>query len=115
MNRKQFAKYLERDGHCVCGCGSMETLVPQHRANRGHGGSKLLDRPSNVIVLCSGMNGDIESLPHLARKARLYGWKLQRWQTPEDEPFFDVITQSWWLIDNEYNRVPHGGPRAVDS
>ena len=69
------------------------------------GGSKLLDRPSNVIVLCSAMNTLIESDARVAERARANGWKLSRWQTPEDEPFLDLATGEWNLIDNDYNRV----------
>lgn len=106
MNGRQFALYLARDMHCPCGCvGREDTFVPQHRAGRGMGGSKNLDRPANIIVLCSDMNGLIESDPKLAAVAREYGWKLSRWQTPEDEPFYDLATGAWHLIDNLYNRT----------
>jgi hypothetical protein len=106
MNGRQFAVYLARDLHCPCGCvGREDTFVPQHRAGRGMGGSKNLDRPANIIVLCSDMNGRIESDPKLAAVAREYGWKLSRWETPEEVPFFDLATGTWNLIDNIYNRV----------
>jgi hypothetical protein len=85
--------------------GFEDTFVPQHRINRGMGGSRVLDRPANVLVMCSWMNGLIESDPKLAEVAREYGWKLSRWQVPEDEPFFDLATGQWNLIDNIYNRV----------
>jgi len=67
--------------------GREDTFVPQHRINRGMGGSKLLDRPSNVIVMCSEWNGLIESSSHHAVRAHNYGWKLSRWDSPEDRPF----------------------------
>lgn len=106
MNARQFAKYLARDLHCVCGCmGREDTYVPQHRANRGMGGSKLLDRPANVIVMCSELNGLIESNADLAVLARAFGWKLERWQVPEEVPIYDRATGQWWLLDNEYNRI----------
>ena len=106
MNGRAFALYLARDMHCVCGCqGFEDTFVPQHRINRGMGGSRVLDRPANVIVMCSRMNGLIESDPKQAEVARLYGWKLSRWQVPEDEPFYDLATGSWNLIDNLYKRT----------
>jgi hypothetical protein len=106
MNRRQFAPYLARDMHCVCGCmGREETYVPQHRANRGMGGSKLLDRPANVIVMCSGLNILIETDADLAAQARAYGWKLERWQVPEEVPIYDRASGEWWLLDNEYNRI----------
>ena len=69
------------------------------------GGSKTLDRPANVIVMCAEVNGQIESDPKIAAVARRYGWKLSRWESPEDTPFWDVATGQWNLIDNLYNRV----------
>ena len=105
MNGRKFALYLARDLHCACGCvGREDTFIPQHRANRGMGGSKALDRPSNVIVMCSDMNGRIESDAEMAAIARDYGWKLQRWQAPDQTPFYDLATRKWYLIDNDYNR-----------
>jgi len=106
VNGRQFTLYLARDMHCPCGCvGREDTFVPQHRVNRGMGGSKVLDRPANVIVMCAEWNGLIESSPMHADTARRYGWKLSRWQVPEDEPFYDLATGTWNLIDNIYNRT----------
>lgn len=106
VNGRQFALYLARDLHCVCGCvGREDTFVPQHRINRGMGGSKVLDRPANVIVMCSRQNGLIESSPYHADVARDYGWKLSRWGNPELDPFYDLATGTWNLIDNLYNRT----------
>lgn len=68
------------------------------------GGSKLLDRPANVLVMCSAQNSAIESDADAAAAAREYGWKLSRWQVPEDEPFYDLATGAWHLIDNLYRR-----------
>lgn len=105
MNGRQFALYLARDLHCPCGCiGKEDTYVPQHRINRGMGGSKVLDRPANVLVMCADINGRIESDPKLAEVARQYGWKLSRWQEPEQEPFYDLATGTWNLINNLYGR-----------
>lgn len=106
MNGRQFALYLARDMHCPCGCvGKEDTFVPQHRINRGMGGSRILDRPANVLVMCSEMNGLIESDPKLAEVARSYGWKLSRWAEPEAEPFFDLATGKWYLINNIFGRT----------
>ncbi|MFC9934614.1 hypothetical protein [Glutamicibacter sp. NPDC127525] len=106
MNRKQFAKYLARDQHCPCGClGREDTYIPQHRANRGIGGSKALDRPANIIVLCSEVNGLIESNADLAQQARAYGWKLQRWQIPEETAIYDRATCEWSILDNDFGRI----------
>ncbi|MDQ0854821.1 hypothetical protein QFZ79_002932 [Arthrobacter sp. V4I6] len=106
MNGRQFALYLARDLHCVCGCvGREDTFVPQHRINRGMGGSKVLDRPANVLVMCSEVNGRIESSSHWAEFAREHGWKLSRWDSPETTPFLDLGTNTWHLVDNLYNRT----------
>jgi hypothetical protein len=106
VNGRQFALYLARDLHCVCGCvGKEDTLIPQHRIGRGMGGSKVLDRPANIIVMCSLQNGLIESDPKAAAVAREYGWKLSRWESPEETPFYDLATGQWFLIDNIYNRT----------
>lgn len=55
---------LERDGQ-VCqlnldGCTYVAT-VADHRANRGMGGSKLLDNPVNLIAACEKCNGAKEN------------------------------------------------------
>src|SRR5690554_6182181 len=69
----------ERDG-LVCAwhgpeCGT-ETLVPHHRVNRGMGGRRSLNRLSNLVWLCSIVNGLIESDPEWADRARNLGVKL---------------------------------------
>jgi len=106
MNGRQFALYLARDLRCVCGCsGREDTLVPQHRISRGMGGSRLLDTPANILVLCSLVNGLIESDAKWATAARGYGWKLSRWEDPETTPFYDRGTGTWNLLDNLYHRT----------
>lgn len=69
------------------------------------GGSKLLDRPANIIVLCAHMNGLIESDAGKAQLARTLGWKLERWQVPEDHPVRDLVTGQWFLLANDYTRT----------
>lgn len=69
------------------------------------GGSKLLDRPSNIHVMCSQTNGLIESHADWAALARIYGWKLNRWQEPEAEQIYDIPTGQWYLLDNNYQRL----------
>ena len=78
-----------RDGH-VCAwhgvsCGT-ESLVPHHRANRGMGGRKSANRLSNLVWLCSEMNGLIESDPLLADLARRKGLKISSHDNPEHVP-----------------------------
>lgn len=102
---KQFAKYLKRDQYCYhCGLQD-ETLIPQHRINRGMGGSKTLDTPSNIIVLCSYANGLVESNAFWAERARQFGWKLSSWADPSVNPVFDVVSGDWWVLDDSFGRV----------
>lgn len=94
MNKKQFQKYLDRDGGCVH-CGDVETAVPHHRLNRGMGGSKERDVPSNIISLCSIMNGLIESESEAAEMARDYGWKLRSHQNPLTTNYYNSVKGEW--------------------
>ena len=104
MNQKQFQRFIDRDGHCPH-CGTTDdTLVPQHRANRGHGGHKAGNAPSNIIVLCAKANGLIESDADSATVARTFGWKLGRYDDPTEKPFFDIQLGDWFLLDNNYGR-----------
>lgn len=93
----------ERDSHCWH-CGSDQDLVPHHRINRGMGGSKLLDRPNNLIMVCALYNGLMESDADTARRARSHGHKLAVWETL-DRPCFDVATGWWYLMQNGF-RIP---------
>lgn len=105
MNKKQFQKYRDRDGHCPC-CGvDDDTLVPNHRLNRGMGGSKERDVPSNIIVLCADMNHYIESSSDWRKEAIEFGWKLTAGQDPATTPFYDRSDGYWYLIDDKFNRV----------
>lgn len=104
MNRKQFTKYLARDKHCYhCGLAD-DTLVPNHRINRGMGGSRTRDKPSNIVVMCSSINGLIESSGSLAEQSRHFGWKLESWQNPIESPAYDVMSAKWYLFDDNYGR-----------
>lgn len=104
MKAKDFDRLVQRD-ICCLHCGETERISPNHRANRGMGGSKALDRPSNLIVLCSEMNSLIESNWFYRDLAIMYGWKLSKYETPEDKPVFDSRLWKWFLLDNDYNRT----------
>jgi hypothetical protein len=104
MKQKQFARYLVRDRYCLH-CGDDQTLVPNHRANRGMGGSRVRDVPSNIITLCASMNSLIESDDRSASLARLHGWKLNSWDNPLLSPVYDTMTGLWYLLDDSYDRV----------
>ena len=105
LTKKQFDKYLDRDKHCWH-CGATDdTLVPHHRINRGMGGSKLLDTPANVIVMCSAINLGMEMDPALAEAAKSYGWKLASWEDPEKRYVLDLSKGLWFRLDNSYGRI----------
>jgi hypothetical protein len=99
MNSKTFRKYLDRDGGCVH-CGDVETAVPHHRLNRGMGGSKERDVPSNIICLCANYNGLIESSSDAAQVAREYGWKLTSGQDPMLVPYYNANRGTWVVPSN---------------
>ena len=104
MRAKEFARYLNRDGEKCLHCGATEGLVPQHRQNRGMGGSKARNVPSNIIVLCSAFNGRIEADADARLLAVTYGWKLLSWDDPEVSAVYDVTAQGWYMLDNSYRR-----------
>ena len=103
MRPKEFAKYLARDLYCPH-CGRDEDLIPQHRANRGMGGSKARHTPSNIIVLCSIYNGLIESDARYADDARRYGYKLLSHESSTYQPIYDACVDRWFRIDDEFGR-----------
>lgn len=104
MTPKEFRKYLDRDLYCLH-CGDTETLVPNHRANRGMGGSKKRDVPSNIVVLCALLNGQIEGSHHHAKMAHAFGWKLSSWENPLEMPVWDSMAGVWYRLDDSYRRV----------
>ena len=95
---------MRRVGDACLHCGETERLSPQHRANRGAGGSKLLDRPSNIIVLCSTLNSQIESDAEMADYARVNGWKISRQDNPEFMPVWYATEGRWYLLDDFHER-----------
>ena len=112
MNAKQFAKYVARDRYCLH-CGETEAIAPNHRANRGMGGSKHRNHAANIVVLCSYINGAIESDARAAQVARENGWKLSAWDDPFWVPVFDAMTGRWWLLDDEFGRTQLSVPKPT--
>jgi hypothetical protein len=102
MKQITFNRYLSRDWGCLH-CSDLETAVPHHRLNRGMGGSKERDRPSNIITLCSFYNGLIESDSFAAERAREMGWKLRNGQNPATIPVWVPRVSSWVLLDDGFN------------
>jgi len=81
-----------RDGHrcAMCGGGG-DDLVPHHRANRGMGGRRSLDRLSNLVWLHSGENGLVESDPEMAALARAKGIKISSHDEPSHVPIVHAV------------------------
>jgi hypothetical protein len=104
MTPKQFQRFLDRDKRCLH-CGADTGLIPQHRINRGMGGSKLRNRPSNIIVLCAIYNGVIESDAREAERAKRAGWKLESWQDPLEVPVLDWSAGIIYRLDDDFGRA----------
>lgn len=96
----------------------------QHRKNRGMGGSKLLDMPSNLVTMCLVHNTLIEQSAEFARFAFEHGWTLKcpkgvLWPFPvvassPDLPRVAPVSfrDGRFLLDDEFRRVPVGGGYA---
>jgi hypothetical protein len=112
MNKKEFAALVARDlGGCVC-CGEAEAISPNHRANRGMGGAtktSYLNKPSNLVTLCSRMNSLIESDSGAAQIATFYGWKVSKWVKPFEIPIFDTKVGAWFILDDSFGRTQTKG------
>lgn len=104
MTPARFKKLLARDHYCLH-CGETEAIAPNHRINRGMGGSKARDVPSNLVLLCSYFNGVIEANSTQAALAKRYGWKLESWQKPSEVAVYDSLKGVWWLLDDEFGRI----------
>jgi len=85
-------------------CGTTETLTVQHRANRGHGGRRSADRPSNALLLCWAFNSLIESDADAAQIARANGWKISTHSDPAKVEAFDVTTGQNYLLADDFTR-----------
>jgi hypothetical protein len=104
MKPNEFKKYEARDTHCPhCGIG-VPYLVPHHRKNRGMGGSKLRDTPSNILLVCALLNGAMEQQSEVAEDARRFGWKLESWQDPLVVPIYDAVTGFLYRLKDDYSK-----------
>jgi hypothetical protein len=102
MKNSDLKKLRDRDQWCWH-CGTEATLVPHHRANRGHGGSKALDTLRNVILVCAQFNSEMESDAAVASWARDLGLKLSRYASPT-AAVFDNWAKKWYLLDEKGNK-----------
>ena len=102
---KRLLKALDaRDGHqCAwhpVGMCDPDTLTPQHRANRGHGGRPSLHRLSNLVWLCSRLNGAVESDALTAEVARDRGVKVRSHDDPARVPIRHAVHGLVLLTDD---------------
>ena len=108
MNRREFNKFLERDKQCWH-CGSTaDDLIPHHRANRGSGGaSKIskLNKPSNIIVMCGQANYLMEHDAEFADWARMFGWKISRYDDPALQVCYDLPRGVYCYLGDDFARV----------
>ena len=101
-SKKVIARVWERDGGKCWHCGGTENLTIQHRVNRGMGGSKKLDRASNLILLCWFTNFEIEASHTAAVVAKNQGWKVSKYVDPATVPVFSYGRQVWLLLDDDF-------------
>ena len=84
-----------------------ETRVPQHRQG-GMGGRADKHRPSNVVWLCSEVNGLIESNARYQARARARGIKISGFSDPRMEPIDHALHGPVLLDDNGGVHLVHG-------
>lgn len=72
------------------------------------GGSRGRDVPSNIIVLCSVLNGLLESDAGWAERARAYGWKLGPGDQSTEVPVWYPMAGESYVLDNEFGKTRVG-------
>lgn len=98
----------KRDEYCPH-CRSTSGLVIHHRKNRKSGGSKLLDRADNLLLVCATYNSMMESDKATMINAREFGHKLQSWEEFSD-PVFDQISLTWWILSPDGSKIQTNPP-----
>jgi hypothetical protein len=68
------------------------------------GGSKLLDLPENLLMVCARWNGEMESNATAGASARGWGHKLSVWESLE-LPVFDVAAFRWYFLGADGSKV----------
>ena len=106
---------INRDGGfclmALAGCLG-EAQTTHHRANRGSGGSKVLDHPANLVAVCTVCNGQAEDAHAIVRmdlierglrveKAATNAATLER---AKRTPVEYLTGQRWFLISDTERR-----------
>ncbi len=95
-------------------CGATADLAPHHRKNRRAGGSKVLDRLDNLILVCQNYNFQMEANAEVARQAREFGHKLRSWDD-FSVSVFDRVTATWYVLDSEGGKDANRGTGSQDA
>lgn len=109
LPRRLFEQIRERDGYfCLMALHNCqgEGNVLHHRANRGHGGSKVLDDPANLVLVCHRCNGDAEDAHAIVRADLIHrGLRVEKAATNErtlararETPVEALDGDRWYLI-----------------
>ena len=101
------------EAHPYCPhCGATNGLQTHHRASRGMGGSKAMDRFDNYLRVCAALNYAMESDAAVAAEARDMGWKLGKWDG-FDAPYFDRVQMKWYLLTEDGRKVETEAPNYL--
>jgi len=73
------------------------------------GGSKLLDRLDNLLLVCASYNGAMESDWVIANQARDFGHKLSSWNDFSN-PVFDKPSRIWYFLDDRGDKTEVDAP-----
>lgn len=124
ISRKVLEQIKVRDkGFCLMAlpCCLGEGGVPHHRANKGAGGSRTLDHPANLVLVCSLCNGAAEDAGSMLRldlierglrieKAATNAQTLERVKAT---PVETLDGERWFLISaTERRHVSEGRPES---
>lgn len=103
MDRKRFARFLERDRSCYATGVSGETLIPQHRCG-GMGGNRR-ETPAAIITFDAVTNNLIETDSWWQKQAYRNGWKLHSHLDPTTTPVWHR-RRGWLMLDDEFGIRP---------
>lgn len=114
-DRRTRALMYDRDGDRCCACNEVglrdRDLIPNHRVNRGMGGSTApwINDLTNLVTACRGCNNRFEDDPAYSYAM---GWKVRYGVNPATVPVC-YGDGSWWLLDLDGSRRPTAAPRAA--
>lgn len=110
---------IERDGgFCLMvlpGCLG-EAQTAHHRANRGSGGSTVLDHPANLVAVCSPCNGAAEDAGAIVRfdlidrglRVEKAATNAQTLERAKATPVEYLDGSRWLLVDEHTRKEAHG-------